>query len=236
MVEEDLWDLGPKWKSKADAAPANERPDATKLDTTVNTAATSVPTPIQERLAGNKSVTSFRDTFGRDLDSDDVREADKLAAMEAAKPQEDLIGTQFIFSKEQLHREHERALNGSESDGKSMSTAGKTTCSTRLALKEAQEQIAELKLALTATKTPFQAVIDKTVDEDIMDINSPPASVEHRVPSPDLPPAPAAVLPSPKSPPKSPRKSPRKAKSPRKVPKRVQMQDTPKEISDAQLL
>ena len=44
-------------------------------------------------------------------------------------------------------RENERALNDSESDGKSMSTAGKTTGSTRLALKEAQEELAELKLA-----------------------------------------------------------------------------------------
>ena len=168
MVEEDLWGLGPQWKSIADKATPNVRPDANQLDHTSKTPpqATTSPSPIQERLAGDKSIASFRDTFGRDRDSDDGKEAAAAAAAEAAKPAEDLSGTQFEFSTDQLAREHERAMNGSESDGKSMSTAGKTTGSTRLALKEAQEKIAELKLALTAKTTPFQVVIDKATHDD----------------------------------------------------------------------
>jgi hypothetical protein len=224
MVEEDLWDLGTKWKVIAANAPTTQRPDATHLDqakgATANTPA--LPTPIQERLAGDKSVASFRDTFGRDMDSDDGRENDKLAAEEAAKPHEDLTGTQFIFSKEQLIREHERAINGSESDGKSMSTAGKTTGSTRLALKEAQEQIAELQLALNASKTPFQAIIDKANDEDAMETDSPPLSVENHAVPQALPPAPTIALAKPSL--------------QQKAPKTVQIQDTHKEFSDAQLL
>jgi hypothetical protein len=62
--------------------------------------------PLQSKnasqAAGDKSVASFRDTFGRDLDSDDGRVADKLAAEEAAKPPEDLTGTQFISRQDTL--------------------------------------------------------------------------------------------------------------------------------------
>ncbi len=100
-------------------------------------------------MAGDKSVASFRNTFGRDLDSDDALEAEKAAA-EAATNQQDLTGTQFVFSTEQVARDHEKALKGYESNGRSMSTAGKTTESTRLRLKEAQEQIEELQLELKA--------------------------------------------------------------------------------------
>lgn len=174
MVEEDLWDLGPKWKSLAEKAPASERPDVNKLDKPRQQELPIRVSEIQERLAGDKSVASFRDTFGRDLDSDDGREASKLAAEEAAKPPEDLTGTQFTFSEEQILRDRERATNGSEPDGKSMSTAGKTTGSTRLALKEAQEQIAELRLALTAKSVPFDKLVEPEPAscQDSMDIEN----------------------------------------------------------------
>jgi hypothetical protein len=189
MVEEDLWDLGPKWKSLAEKTTPKERPDATQLDKPTTTKAKTqiqanpaAASPIQERLAGDKSVASFRNTFGRDLDSDDGREDAKVAAEEAAKPIEDLTGTQFLFSKEQLHRENERALNDSESDGKSMSTAGKTTGSTRLALKEAQEELAELKLAALEQKAELQmalaAVEEKAMHDQMEEAPPPPPGLE----------------------------------------------------------
>jgi hypothetical protein len=110
-------------------------------------------------------VASFQDIFGQDLDSDDEQEAALAAAAAAIPP--DLTGTQFVFSPAQVARERKRALPGLASDGKSMSTCGKTTDSTRLRLKEAQEQIAELKLALgsrpiayTVTRIDKKATID----------------------------------------------------------------------------
>ena len=72
-----------------------------------------------------------------------------------------MTGTQFIFSPDQVTRENEKAQQGSESDGLSMSTAGKTTDRTRLRLKMAQEEIAALKIKakeeLEAWKMTLQA-------------------------------------------------------------------------------
>jgi NifB/MoaA-like Fe-S oxidoreductase len=61
-----------------------------------------------------------------------------------------MSGTQFVFSTEQVERENKCVALGSESDGRSMSTSGKTTESTQLKLKIAQEQIKELQLQLHA--------------------------------------------------------------------------------------
>jgi hypothetical protein len=163
MVEEDLWDLSDKWKTLSEKVSATSRPNEKSLDLTGKTT-TQAPTltkppkihkedntakeKLLERLAGDKSVASFKDSFGRDLDSDDERDDANKAAeeAEAAKNQADLIGTKFLFSTAQLERDKERALEGYESDGRSMSTAGKTTESTRLKLKETQEELQELKL------------------------------------------------------------------------------------------
>jgi hypothetical protein len=159
MVEEDLWDLGEEWKTLAAiTTKPGLRPDTATLDTQTAGQATThemQASKILERLAGDKSVASFGAAFGREQDSDDEKEAVATAA-EAALVQEDLSGTQFVFSPDQVEREREKAILGSESEGRSMSTAGKTTGSTRLKLKEAEEQIAELRLALAkiAPKTP----------------------------------------------------------------------------------
>jgi hypothetical protein len=188
MVEEDLWDLGPKWKSLAENAPPKVRPDATQLDQPKAKPTSPVPTtatPIQERLAGDKSVASFKNAFGRDLDSDDGREDAKAAEEEAAKPPEDLTGTQFVFSKDQIETENERALHDSESDGKSMSTAGKTTGTTRLKLKEAQEELAELKLAAQeqqAELTKALAAVEEKAMHDQMEAPPPPPVIQDQAP------------------------------------------------------
>jgi len=171
MVEEDLWDLGEEWKTLAAVTTKTGlRPDTSTLDdtpagqaTTQNAKTAPTPSKILERLAGDKSVASFGVTFGREHDSDDEKEAATLAA-EAALVTEDLSGTQFVFSSEQMERERERALLGSESEGRSMSTAGKTTASTRLKLKEAEEQIAELKLALAAQAATPKAQLKPAPD------------------------------------------------------------------------
>ena len=154
MVEEDLWDLGEKWKSlTVNPQKTEQRPNAKKLDTTApkeplseaaRTAAASIK--LSERLAGDKSVASFGGAFGRDKDSDDEEETKKLAADAAANPP-DMTGTQFIFSPAQVARDKEKADQCSDSDGKSMSTAGKTTDGTRLKLKIAQEELVTIKLA-----------------------------------------------------------------------------------------
>ena len=163
MVEEDLWDLSAKWKTLAEEV-TTARPDISNIDKTNNNKAskknqTKTPSPetppLSERLASDKSVASFGATFGRELDSDDEKEANRAA--EAASKLPDLTGTQFVFSAQQLARANEKS-NESDSDGRSMSTAGKTTASTRLHLKEAQEKIAELEIALKASQTPLLAL------------------------------------------------------------------------------
>jgi hypothetical protein len=159
LVKEDLWDLSDKWQTLAEADNSKQqRPETTALNgssslnspdaTPASTEKESIEVPILERLTSDKSVASFRGTFGRATDSDDEREDASAAAAAAAEPPTVITGTQFVFSAEQVKRDHEKALAGSESDGRSMSTAGKTTDSTRLKLKEAQEQIADLRLAL----------------------------------------------------------------------------------------
>jgi hypothetical protein len=137
MVDEDVWDLGEKWKTltASSSAKVSPRPDATLLDGQ-ETAPKGTKTPsaheaaadpsehLTERLAGDKSVASFGRAFGRDTNSDDAKEAEVKAAHEAANPP-NLTGTQFIFSPDQVARENEKAEQGSASDGLSMSTAGK---------------------------------------------------------------------------------------------------------------
>jgi hypothetical protein len=100
-----------------------------------------------ERLASDKSIASFRHVYNRPIDEDDIKEADALAKAQADKPF-DLTRTQFKFSKEQLEQDRQKAQDGPLSTGMSMSMAAKTTPSTRLKLKEAQDEIAELRLAL----------------------------------------------------------------------------------------
>jgi hypothetical protein len=197
MVKEDLWDLGSKWKTIAAETTEQVRPDAMELDNpqtpTAKTSQTTDQVTILDKMAGDKSVASFRSTFGRDHDSDDDRE-DKSKADEAAANPAPLTGAKFEFSPEQVARERERADQLSESDGRSMSTAGKTTDSTRLNLKmareeiadlkqAAQKEIADLKLALLklspATKDPSNAFLrhdepqdppsNKTMTEDQME-------------------------------------------------------------------
>jgi hypothetical protein len=86
-------------------------------------------------MDGNKSVALFGHTFGRDKDSDDNRDTASKTAAVAANTEE-LTGTQFEFSAEQVNRARERADQSLESDGRSMSTAGKTIDSTRLTPQE----------------------------------------------------------------------------------------------------
>ncbi len=161
MVKEDLWDLGEKWKTLSEKPLKEARPNEAALDSTVLPSTTDAPkattSPVattekeqlSERMAGDKSVTSFGDTFGRELDSDDELDA-ATAAEEAAKNQKEPSGTQFIFNPAQLEKDHAKALGGYESDGRSMSTSGKTTDSTRLKLKETREELQALRLELKA--------------------------------------------------------------------------------------
>ena len=170
MVNEDLWDLSDKWKTISETPDPDQRPDTMQLDPSKQKPTTDTgqkattktsPAPAAQmltRLEGDKSVASFGATFGRTIDSDDEKEASIAAAAAASIP--DLTGTQFVFSPEQVARDHDKALLGSESDGKSMSTAGKTTDSIRLKFKEAQEEIAELKLALVEKTAKEQHKLD----------------------------------------------------------------------------
>ena len=162
MVKEDLWDLGAKWKTLAEETKIEtKRPDEMELDTPTSKdkpATTKPVNTILERMAGDKSVASFGNAFGRDHDSDDERADASKAAQAAANPAP-LTGAQFQFSAEQVSRERERADQSSESAGLSMSTAGKTTESTRLNLKIAQETIAELQLSLLKL-TPVKTLPD----------------------------------------------------------------------------
>jgi hypothetical protein len=81
---------------------------------------TLLPTaPVEQILsclASDKSVASFQNAFGCDLDSNDTKEAATLEAAAAAeKP--DLLGIQFLFSLEQVACKHKKAIiGGSESN------------------------------------------------------------------------------------------------------------------------
>jgi hypothetical protein len=148
MVKEDLWDLTSKWSKLKVTEKATTRPDANALNTTITTpvVTSDQPTPEQSRLASDKSVASFGNVYARTRDEDDTRE-DAAIAKEAADNAVDPTGTQFEFSPEQLERDRLKAMNGPPSTGFLMSTAAKTTDSTRLKLKEAKEEIYELKKA-----------------------------------------------------------------------------------------
>jgi hypothetical protein len=157
MVEEDLWDLTSKWEqlnvNKAstcpDKAALDDRPAAMPVNGTTAKAPTSGFTEKTEHLASDKSIASFRHACSQPINEDDIKEADDLAKAAQADKPVDLTGTQFEFSTEQLERDRQKAQDGPLSTGMSMSTAAKTTPRTRLKLKEAQDKIAELRLALT---------------------------------------------------------------------------------------
>jgi hypothetical protein len=161
MVNEDPWDLRTQWEQIASKPNDTSRPEATGLDrspestspdTPPDKAMTSTDTSIEHtRLASDKSIASFGTLYQREKDSDDVTEAAK-AEKEAAEKITEITGTQFEFSTDQIERDQEKALHGPMSTGMSMSTAAKTTNSTRLKLKEAQEEIGALRLALEQQK------------------------------------------------------------------------------------
>ncbi len=145
MVKEDLWDLGEKWKTLSEKPLKEARPNEAALDSTALPSTMAPNTPkattspvattekeqLSEIMTGDKSVTSFGDPFGRELDSDDELDA-ATAAEETAKNQKEPSDTQFIFNPAQLEKDHAKALGGYELDGRSISTSGKTTDSTRL--------------------------------------------------------------------------------------------------------
>jgi hypothetical protein len=64
-----------------------------------------------------------------------------------------------------MERDGEKTLQGPTSDGLSMSTAAKTTPSVRLKLKEAQEEIGELRLALAKQKAAPSQTSDETPED-----------------------------------------------------------------------
>jgi hypothetical protein len=98
-------------------------------------------------MSGDKSVALFGNTFGRNHDSEEERGDASQAANAAANPAPS-TGAQFEFSAEQVARDRERAEQLSESEGWSMLTAGKTTESTRLNLKVAWEEPADIRMQL----------------------------------------------------------------------------------------
>jgi hypothetical protein len=155
MVKEDLWDLNEQWEKIQVTETKSTRPATTDLDadgakrTAINKETS--PSIEQIRLASDKSVASFGNVYQRDHDQDDEIEAEAQAQI--AKDQaKDRTGTQFEFSTNQLENDRLKAQNGPHSTGFSMSTAAKTTDSTRLKLKEAKEEINLLKEALAKQK------------------------------------------------------------------------------------
>jgi hypothetical protein len=176
MVQEDLWELSDKWDKINVTTTTTDRPDATALDGTKPTTTTEPPTitkptptttePNQEhqRLASDKSIASFGNVYQRTRDEDDDKE-DAAQAQEAAAMEVDQTGTQFEFSPEQLEQDRLKTLAGPMSTGFSMSTAGKTTGTTRLALKEAKEELKQLKLEL-AKQLQSKSKSSKTSNSD----------------------------------------------------------------------
>jgi hypothetical protein len=164
-----------KWEqinvNKASTRPGEAALDAplaaTPATGTTAEAPTTGLTEKTERLASDKSIASFWNVYNRPIDEDDIKEAAALAKAQADKPV-DLTGTQFEFSTEQLDRDTQKAQDGPLSTGMSMSTAAKTTHRTRLKLKEAQDEIAELRLALAQ-----HAVLNPPADS-LQSTESPP--------------------------------------------------------------
>jgi hypothetical protein len=157
MVQEDLWDLTNEWEKIRENSPTetSKRPDATTLDQTTKTNATNQtpktttnpPAPEQSRLASDKSIASFGNVYQRPHDEEDNLAAEAQAKEDAANyvaPS----GTQFDFNAEQIEQDRKKAQQGPPSTDFSMSTAAKTTPRTRLKLKEAQEEIEDLRRAL----------------------------------------------------------------------------------------
>jgi hypothetical protein len=157
MVKEDLWDLTDKWAKINVADTTSIRPATNTLDSPRTTAPMITNDAEHHRLASDKSVASFGNVYNRTRDADDEKEAE-AQAMAAAAQATDLTGTQFEFSADQLENDRQKALNGPHSTGLSMSTAAKTTDSTRLKLKQAKEEIDILRKELTKQRlgdTPF---------------------------------------------------------------------------------
>jgi hypothetical protein len=150
MVKEDLWGLNEKWAEINEHKTTEDdtvRPDANKLDDK-ETEEEGIPEyTATNRLGSDKSIASFGNVYQRQKDTDDTKE-EELLAKEAAEKIIDITGTQFEFNSDQLERERQKTLDGPMSTGFSMSTAAKTTQSTRLKLEEAQDKIGELRLAL----------------------------------------------------------------------------------------
>jgi hypothetical protein len=161
MVKEDPWGLNAKWSEiELTKTTDSNRPDANNLDKDGITTPSEInTTPAQTRLGSDKSIASFGNVYDRTKDDDDTKEEATLAKEAAAKLAE-ITGTQFEFSTEQLERDREKTLHGPVSGGLSMSTAAKTTPSIRLKLKEAQEEIGELRLALAKKNSPNTETID----------------------------------------------------------------------------
>jgi hypothetical protein len=192
MVKEDLWDLNDQWE-KLKEAPTTDpaRPDSAVLDGSNGLNPPNPPTEANNvtdtnnatnedlgdypvnRLASDKSIASFGNVYQRPTDADDIIEAEHQAR-EAAANAVDPSGTQFEFSTDQLERDRQKALNGPSSTGFSMSTAAKTTPSTRLKLKEAQEEIGELRLALAKQAQPAKNIetMPPEATEDDMQIDT----------------------------------------------------------------
>jgi hypothetical protein len=79
-----------------------------------------------------------------------VRE-EEIRSKEA--PVANITGTQFEFSTNQLERDRQKMLDGPQLTGMSMLMAAKTTPSVWIKLKEAQEEISELRLAFAKQNT-----------------------------------------------------------------------------------
>lgn len=153
MVQEDVWELNAKWEQlKETSTLSTDRPDATALDPNASSTLNEPDPPhdppeLVDRLASDKSIASFGNVYQRDLDEED-EEAAAAKAKEATDNPPKLTGTQFEFNSEQIERDRQKTIDGPRSTGYSMSTAGKTTPGTRLKLKEAQEEIENLRIAL----------------------------------------------------------------------------------------
>jgi hypothetical protein len=83
-----------------------------------------------------------------------------------------------------MERDREKTLQRPNSDGLSMSTAAKTTPSVRLRLKEAQDKIGELRLALALAKhkTGRSQELEETPEDTLQNGTTqigPPICVTH---------------------------------------------------------
>jgi hypothetical protein len=177
MVKEDLWGLNEKWeeiRSNKSTGDDSARPDESKLDST-EPKETAIPeTTTNTRLGSDKSIALFGNVYNCQKDTDNMR-AEALIAKEAAERVIEITGTQFEFNPAQLEQDRQKEIDGPMPTGFSMSTAAKTTQSTRLKLKEAQDKIGELRLALAKQKiaslqessinTPEETPESNTIEE-----------------------------------------------------------------------